>query len=155
MFRLKNSRACPSWIIKSRILPLLPSVNPYNCDGCKTYLITNENSKSTKISSDCEYHYQNMQYHAAMKPTTQSPCTNVPLNCPICPQAETFWKYTFIIHVVNKHLTDDNNLPFLPIELWATTHISKWEESRMGIPGFKTRECDRLPWGFHGYGSWV
>jgi hypothetical protein len=82
-----------------------------------------------------------MQYYlAAMKPTTHSPCTNVPFNCPICPQAETFWKYTFIIHVVNKHLTDDNDLPFLPMELWATTHISKWEESKMGIPGVKTDE---------------
>jgi hypothetical protein len=79
-----------------------------------------------------------------MKPTTQSPCTNVPLNCPICPKAETFWKYTFIIHVVNRHLTDDNDLPFLPMELWATTHISKWEESRMGIPVDKTDEWRSL-----------
>ena len=45
-----------------------------------------------------------------------------------------------IIHVVNKHLTDDNDLPFLPMDLWATTHISKWEESRMGIPGVTTDE---------------
>jgi len=44
------------------------------------------------------------------------------------------------IHVVTRHLTDDNNLPFLPMDLWATTHISKWEESKMGIPGVKTDE---------------
>ena len=42
--------------------------------------------------------------------------------------------------MVTKHLTDDNDLPFLPMDLWATTHISKWEESKMGIPGVKTDE---------------
>jgi hypothetical protein len=47
-------------------------------------------SKTIKISSDCEYHYQNMKYHPAMKPTIGSPCTNVPILCPICPQPETF-----------------------------------------------------------------
>ena len=28
----------------------------------------------------------------------------------------------------------------IPLDLWATTHISKWEEFRMGIPTFKTDE---------------
>jgi hypothetical protein len=79
-----------------------------------------------------------MKYQAAIKPTTQSPCTNVPLNCPLCPQTETFWKYTFFLHVVDRHLTEDGDLPFLPMELWATTHISKWEESKMGIPTLNT-----------------
>ncbi|KIM35830.1 hypothetical protein M413DRAFT_36514, partial [Hebeloma cylindrosporum] len=109
-------------------------------DGCKTRLPASDSSKSIKISSDCEYHYQNMKYHLALKPTNRSPCTNVPILCPICPRPETFWKYAFIAHVVDRHLTDDGDLPFLPMELWATTHISKWEEAMMGIPDVKTDE---------------
>jgi hypothetical protein len=81
-----------------------------------------------------------MKYHSAMKPTTGSPCTNVPILCPICPQPETFWKYLFIAHVVDKHLTGDDDLPFLPMELWASTHISKWEEIMIGVPDDKTNE---------------
>ena len=97
---------------------------------------------STKITSDCEYHYQNMKYRNAMTTTNQTPCTNVPLNCPMCPQSDTFWKYGFISHIADRHLTESNELPNLdiPLDLWVATHISKWEEFRMGIPTIKTDE---------------
>jgi len=60
----------------------------------------------------------------------------------MCPQSETFWKYGFIDHIADRHLTEAIELPSLdiPLDLWATTHISKWEEFRMGIPAFKTDE---------------
>ncbi|KIJ89751.1 hypothetical protein K443DRAFT_15818 [Laccaria amethystina LaAM-08-1] len=95
-----------------------------------------------KITSDCEYHYQNMKYRLAMTSTNQTLCTNVPLNCPMCPQSDTFWKYRFINHITDRHLTESIELPSLdiPIDLWVTTHISKWEEFRMGIPTFSTDE---------------
>lgn len=81
-----------------------------------------------------------MKYQSAMTPSTQTPCTNAPLNCPMCPQSETFWKYRFIDHITERHLTESLDLPSLdiPLDLWATTHISKWEEFRMGIPVLKT-----------------
>jgi hypothetical protein len=47
---------------------------------------------------------------------------------------KTFWKYGFVNHMVENHLNEENELPFLDLELWATTHISKWEEMKMGIP---------------------
>ena len=77
-----------------------------------------------------------------MTPTNQNPCTNVPLNCPMCPQSDTFWKYNFITHIADQHLTDSIELPDLdfPLDLWVTTHISKWEEFRMGVPTFKMDE---------------
>ena len=120
-------------------------VNPCGWCGkeeCKTQLTVTGNS--TKITSDCAYHYQNMKYRNAMTSTNQSPCTNVPLNCPMCPQSNiTFWKYGFISHITDRHLTESIELPDLdhfPLDLWVTTHISKWEEFRMGIPTLKTSE---------------
>lgn len=32
------------------------------------------------------------------------------------------------------HLSGDDELPYLPLQLWATTHISTREEMLMGIP---------------------
>jgi hypothetical protein len=45
-----------------------------------------------------------------------------------------------MMHVVEKHLTSLDDLPSLPLELWATTHISKAEEKRMGISDPKTTQ---------------
>jgi len=86
-----------------------------------------------------------MQYKATSRSTNLKPCTNIPLICTICPPVSnrelvTFWKYEFITHMMDKHLTKDNELPVLLIQLWATTHISKWEEFKMGIPVHKTHE---------------
>ncbi|EDR04579.1 uncharacterized protein LACBIDRAFT_330513 [Laccaria bicolor S238N-H82] len=112
-------------------------------DGCKTQLVESKNT--VKITSNCEYHYEKMQYKAAGRPTNLKPCTNIPLNCTICPPASngqlvTFWKYEFITHMVDKHLLQDDELPSLPLQLWATTHISRWEELKMGIPVDSTDE---------------
>jgi hypothetical protein len=133
-----------SYTITMTINFLQIGINPCGWCGneqCKTRLTVTGNS--TKITSDCEYHYQNMKYRLAMTSTDQTPCTNVPLNCPMCPpQSDTFWKYGFISHIADRHLTESIELPSLDIslDLWVTTHISKWEEFRMGIPTFKTDE---------------
>ena len=62
----------------------------------------------------------------------------------MCPQLDTFWKYGFISHIADRHLTESIELPIFdfPLDLWVTTrtHISKWEEFRMGKPTFKTDE---------------
>jgi hypothetical protein len=47
---------------------------------------------------------------------------------------KTFWKYNFIVHMVDAHLSEKNELHMLPLELMVTTHISKQEEQQMGIP---------------------
>jgi hypothetical protein len=37
------------------------------------------------------------------------------------------------------HLGKDNNPPFVPLQLWATTHITTWEEERTEVPREKTK----------------
>ena len=61
-----------------------------------------------------------------------SRCTNIFLSI-VCPvglneQRQTFWKYNFIQHMVEKHLTNDSLLPLCPPELIVSGHIYKAEE---------------------------
>jgi len=91
-----------------------------------------------------EFHYQTMQYGRAKTPSKNTPCTNVPLNCPICPTGQngrktTFWKYQFMTHMIQRHLSESNELPFIPLQLLVTTHITQGEEVSMGIPNIKTQ----------------
>ena len=41
---------------------------------------------------------------------------------------------------MQKHLSESNELPFIPLQLRVTTHITKGEEIRMGIRLVKTEE---------------
>ncbi|KAF9483348.1 hypothetical protein BDN70DRAFT_778101, partial [Pholiota conissans] len=52
---------------------------------CKTQFITpTRQGKAPQIVSDCEYHYTGLCYSSACNLTTNSPCTNVPLQCTLC-----------------------------------------------------------------------
>ena len=69
-----------------------------------------------------------------------SPITNAPIYCAICPiklngSRKTFWKYNLIYHLDTNHLTDTGELerPPLPLELIVTSHITREEESKIGI----------------------
>jgi len=67
---------------------------------------------------------------------------------PICPtgqnrQKVTFWKYQFMMHMMQKHLSESNELPFIPLQLLVTTHITKGEEISMWIPTIKTEEWQK------------
>jgi len=96
------------------------------------------------MMSNCLYHFKGMQYHSAATFRESSPCTNVPVHCPLCPlgtsgQHPTFWKYCFVQHMALHH-TDDNadgEAPPLPFSLLKTTHISLAEGQAMGIPSEK------------------
>ena len=98
-----------------------------------------------KITSNCEDHDAKMVYLKALEFKDISPasrCTNIPLNCPICPvelneQRQNFWKYNFIQHMVEKHLTDDSLLPPCPPDLIVSGHIYKAEEQWMGVDSEK------------------
>lgn len=99
---------------------------------------------SYSLSSDCPYHYSKMVYAWAMVPSKKTPCTNVPLDCPLCPSGrdgrkQTFWKYNFIHHITSNHLTDAGELPPFPPELRISCHISKLEELALGVQGERTR----------------
>jgi hypothetical protein len=94
-----------------------------------------------------------MVYSKAAKYSKSTPCSNVPLHCPICPlglrgQSQTFWKYNLVHHLSLNHLTANYELPTLPPELLFNSFISKKEEHDMGVPNEKTegwRMSNRMP----------
>ena len=45
-----------------------------------------------------------IQLTSAAKYSTSSPCTNVPLRCPLCPKgSDCIWKYNLHAHILNSH----------------------------------------------------
>lgn len=97
-----------------------------------------------------------MNLGAAAVSSSNAPSTNIPLNCHLCadspsPDAQKFktlWKYGFMVHMADRHLNEKNELPWIPLEMWATTHISKGEEFKLGIPQERTqlwRERNKIP----------
>jgi hypothetical protein len=74
-------------------------------EGCTVQLSNNTNN----ISSSCSYHYTKMMYAKAAQYSKTSPCTNVPINCPICPeglsgQPRTIRKYNALAHFAAEHV---------------------------------------------------
>ncbi|KAG2008058.1 hypothetical protein CC2G_013529 [Coprinopsis cinerea AmutBmut pab1-1] len=115
-------------------------------NGCKTQLVLS--SRGTYVVlSDCEFHYQKMVYSRAAEYSYSSPCTNVPIPCSLCLQADperthlpTFWKYNLIYHMISTHLSPTQTLPPFPPDMIVSCHITYEEESRIGIPQEKTVE---------------
>ncbi|OSD00270.1 hypothetical protein PYCCODRAFT_1479355 [Trametes coccinea BRFM310] len=105
-------------------------------DTCITHL--SKKNGTNKISSSCRYHYASMSYSAAAKSTVTTPCTNVPIHCPLCPRtssgsAATIWKYNTVSHLISTHVEMDKRLPGLPPQFLVDSHISMAEEKAMGI----------------------
>ena len=64
-------------------------------------------------------------YAAAMVSSESSPCSNVPVICPYCPdESPAVWRYNMQSHVKNRHRVD----PHKQKELWVLT---KDEETAM------------------------
>ena len=73
---------------------------------CQVQLVGKE--KSYSVISSCPYHYSKMSYTRALQPNKSSPCTNVPIHCPICShslsgQPRTIWKYNAMNHFITEH----------------------------------------------------
>jgi hypothetical protein len=63
-----------------------------------------------KKSSGCP-NLIKFSYQSAAKFTDNGPCTNVPIICPLCPEAATaVWKYNMSTHLGTRH-------PTIPLEL--------------------------------------
>jgi len=59
-------------------------------------------------------------YSITAESTTSSPCSNVPIHCPVCPKADpAIWKYFMKIHFKERHKT---------LDLTKYEHL--WELSR-------------------------
>ncbi|KAH9833218.1 uncharacterized protein C8Q71DRAFT_712933, partial [Rhodofomes roseus] len=107
-------------------------------DGkCVTQLVKTGNSRT--IHSSCEYHHTKMKYGPASKSSKNSPCSNVPIHCPLCPstsagQPQTIWKYNTLIHLLTAHSPADAiRPPIIPPQLLLDMHITKSEEVLMNI----------------------
>jgi hypothetical protein len=108
-------------------------------EGCKVQLTQARGGKSWAILSSCPYHYAKLSYARALQPTKSSPCTNVPIHCPICPetlsgQPRTIWKYNAMNHFISEHNPDGKELADIPPLFLVETFISSKEEQWMGIP---------------------
>ena len=79
---------------------------------CRFYLAKGKGAKGNlrinqKASNGCLVK-MNYSYSLAAESTATSPCSNVPIHCPICPKADTaIWKYSMRVHFEEKHTTLD------------------------------------------------
>ena len=66
-------------------------------------------SKIDMQNSRCP-NLKNILLSSAGKFTHKSPCTNIPLHCPLCPQvSDAVWKYNMCVHIRRYHPTTDVN----------------------------------------------
>lgn len=100
-----------------------------------------------------------MNYKSATQSTKSSPCTNVPIYCPLCPlnfsgELPAIWKYNAVAHLLYNHpeeVTGEHNmykLPPVPGQLMIDMFISRREEALMGIEDEVTlnwREENEIP----------
>ncbi|KAJ7498376.1 hypothetical protein B0H11DRAFT_1856325 [Mycena galericulata] len=120
-------------------------------DGCYTQLVIA--GGSSKITSNCGYHYSKMNYKAAKNCTQNSPCTNIPIHRPLCPRSasgnpRTIWKYNAIYHLISEHTEENKELPAIPAQFTIDTFIRRQEEEWMGITAQETdryRELNHIP----------
>ena len=120
-------------------------------DGCVTQL--KERKKGgLSIISNCPYHYVGMNYKSAAKFSKSSPCTNIPIHCPLCPTSisgdpPTIWKYNPLYHLASEHSTGSTPSA-IPGQLLVQIFISKEEERTLGIQEVATntwREENNIP----------
>ena len=86
-------------------------------------------------------------YGVASKSTASSPCSNVPIHCPLCPKSDTVtWRYFFKVHFQQKHL----NVPFAQYEkIWKLTTFEltemKWIWANCMKVTIKCTKKSKLP----------
>jgi hypothetical protein len=68
-------------------------------------------------------------YGVASESTASSPCSNVPIHCPLCPKSDAaIWRYFFKVHFQQKH----PNAPFAKYEnIWKLTAFELTEMKRI------------------------
>jgi hypothetical protein len=105
------------------------------------------NSVKFKISSNCPYHYEHMQYNKVAISTPRLPCSNVPIQCHLCPPSisgdtQTIWKYNGLYHLVTEH-SNNGKPPEIPGELLVKLYIHKQEETALNIQAEDTERYRR------------
>jgi hypothetical protein len=82
--------------------------------------------------SRCPNLFKPFSYHSAATESTSSPCTNVPLPCPLCPATSgMIWKYNMKTHFAIKHPSaayDSYSAPFIVSESERKGLLAKWKK---------------------------
>ena len=101
-------------------------------ETCSTQLVVKKDGAQTILWS-CQYHYEGMNYKAALWTSKSTPCTNIPIDCTLCPvshagDAQTMWKYNMPYHLLTEHTVFEASgtyrLPFTPANLMLV--MFKW-----------------------------
>lgn len=95
-------------------------------DQCTIYLMKGKGANASpmidKKSSKCTG-LIDFNYTTAATSTAASPCSNVPLKCPLCPSSSAaVWRYNLCIHIQSSHPYTDlrDHKP-----LWKITNTEK------------------------------
>ena len=74
-------------------------------------------------------------YSIAAESTSSSPCSDVPMSCPLCSKTEpAIWRYFLKIHFQEKHL----NVPFEKyVHLWTLSNFKETEMKNIWKKRFK------------------
>ncbi|TFK18550.1 hypothetical protein FA15DRAFT_546077, partial [Coprinopsis marcescibilis] len=79
------------------------------CDSCHCMTQLQKGRRGTfKIMLTCPFKYKKMKYIEEKDSKASSPCSNVPIHCPLCEKSasgepKTIWKYNTVYHVAHTH----------------------------------------------------
>ena len=107
-------------------------------EGCLTQLRLGPKLGSSSLESNCQYHWKALKHKEIVEPSRDTPCTNIPIHCYLCPtsitgQARTIWKYNAVFHLISEHAGFSGNVPSIPVGMLLDMFIRKAEEKYLGI----------------------
>jgi hypothetical protein len=89
----------------------------------------------------------NYSYSVAAESTASSPCSNVPIHCPICPKSDpAIWKYFMKMHFEEKHkalLTKHEHL--WKLSNFERTEMKKIWVKRGKVTAKRTKKANQPP----------
>lgn len=106
--------------------------------GSCAVTITKGRGGSSKVASSCP-EFSGISYASALKGSTTTPCTNVPIICELCVQPTNsklipaVWRYNLAEHVQIEHPGHTQSFHFSP-KFWELISIPIAEQIAMGIP---------------------
>lgn len=106
---LRPSQMCQFYLSKGKGAKGKPRINQKALKGCLIKI--------------------NYSYGKAAQSTATSPCSNVPIHCPVCPKTDpAIWKYFMKVHFDEKH----QSLPLTKYShLWELSNFEKSEMSKI------------------------
>jgi hypothetical protein len=118
---------------------------------CQTYLTKGKGGNRNpqvdqRLSRGCLMKVK-YSYGTAAKSSPSSPCSNVPIHCPICPKSEpAIWKYFMKVHFQEKHV----QLLSKHEDLWRLSNFERSEmkkiwAKRSKVPVKRTKKSNVPP----------